>query len=122
MCRFEYREYKPCGCEVYEPQDARFCVSTNFWPTVVIRRTEQLGDIDFFYQRKRYVTAKKGCKVKFPWLHKEQKYTRYGVFERGARDPCPVPHLFLYLTPTPLFLVTRVFVIYSGKRLTRNHF
>lgn len=95
MCRFEYLEYKPCGCEVYEPRDARLCLAHHFWPTVVIRRTEQLGDLDFFYRGKRFVTAKKGSKVKFPWLsHKEQKYTRVAVFERGARDPCPVRHTF----------------------------
>ena len=101
MCRFGYTQYKPCGCELYLAQDTQFCVIPAGWfPTVVIRRTEELGDLDFYYRRQRFVTVAKNSKTKFHWLScKDHKCTRNGVLERGAKDPCPVWYLSYLLLP-----------------------
>lgn len=90
MCRFEYDQIKPCGCELYPREGViKMCVSGYWWPTVVIRRTDGLPDLDFHYQGKLYITVDKKRKNQFSWLPcKEHTYTRRNKVEQSVVG-CP---------------------------------
>ena len=89
MCRFEYDQIKPCGCEFYPGSGVRFCLTRMWLPTVVIRRTDQTGDLDFVYRGQRFITATKNRKNQFHWLPcQDHTYVRYKVVER-ADEGCP---------------------------------
>lgn len=55
----------------------------------MIRRTDELGDLDFHYRGKRYVTVDKKRKNQFSWLPcKEHTYVRRQKLEQSV-EGCP---------------------------------
>lgn len=100
MCRFEYHEYSPCGCQVYHGnKDVQFCdteikscdagADTSGWVlTVLVRHTDKYGDIDYGDGFRHFVTRGQN---RFPYLHcKEHTYVRQDEpIERSECFPCP---------------------------------
>ena len=98
MCKFIYQETQPCGCRLYHGnKDVQFCPtetktggdSSGMLTTVLIRRTDELGDFDSCSQGIRFMTVPKDGNFQFKWLYCQKQDHVLGKTTQRAEHGCP---------------------------------